>query len=178
MDEMIVYLLIFNLFIRLQPAAVYIFIGASGLYSDVWAAWTELALNLAITLCLAPFYGIVGILLGKIISVFFIATFWKPYFLFSKGLHKRVTVYWKGMFPYYAIFLVFIAVTLFIRYMLIEPQATNLLNLIGYGLASYIPLLLLYFLSLFFLTNGMKYFIARKPRVYYYLLRKRHFNSF
>ncbi len=178
LSDIIVYLLIFNIFIFLSRGVVEMFISAHGLFSDVWAAWTELALNLAITLCLAPFYGIVGILLGKIISVFFIATFWKPYFLFSKGLHKRVTVYWKGMFPYYAIFLVFIAVTLFIRYMLIEPQATNLLNLIGYGLASYIPLLLLYFLSLFFLTNGMKYFIARKPRVYYYLLRKRHFNSF
>ncbi len=178
LSDLIVYLLIFNIFIFLSRGVVEMFISAHGLFSDVWAAWTELALNLAITLCLAPFYGIVGILLGKIISVFFIATFWKPYFLFSKGLHKRVTVYWKGMFPYYAIFLVFIAVTLFIRYMLIEPQATNLLNLIGYGLASYIPLLLLYFLSLFFLTNGMKYFIARKPRVYYYLLRKRHFNSF
>lgn len=178
LSDLIVYLLIFNIFIFLSRGVVEMFISAHGLFSDVWAAWAELALNLTITLCLAPFYGIVGILLGKIISVFFIATFWKPYFLFSKGLHKRVTVYWKGMFPYYAIFLVFIAVTLFIRYMLIEPQATNLLNLIGYGLASYIPLLLLYFLSLFFLTNGMKYFIARKPRVYYYLLRKRHFNSF
>ena len=93
MDEIIVYLLIFNLFIRLQPAAVYIFIGASGLYDDVWAAWVELILNLLITLLLAPIYGIIGILLGKIISFSLISFFWKPFYLFSQGFHKSVWEY-------------------------------------------------------------------------------------
>ena len=54
LGSLITYLLIFNLFLRLQPAAVYIFIGASGLFGDVWAAWAELIVNLAVTLLLAP----------------------------------------------------------------------------------------------------------------------------
>jgi hypothetical protein len=169
LSDLILYLLLFNIFIFLSRGVVEMFISAHGLFSDVWAAWAELILNLTITLCLAPFYGIVGILLGKIISVFFIAMFWKPYFLFSRGLNKRVTVYWRGMLPYYLIFMVFISITLVIRYTVIEVQVTNLLNLAGYGLLTYIPLLLLYFLTLFFLTKGMKYFVARKPHIYYKL---------
>lgn len=168
LSDLIVYLLVFNIFIFLSRGVVETYISAHGLFSDVWAAWTELALNLTITLCLAPFYGIVGILLGKIISVFFIALFWKPYFLFSQGLHKSVGVYWRGMTPYYLIFMVFISITLVIRYTVMEA-VTNLLNLAGYGLLTYIPLLLLYFLTLFFLTKGMKYFVARKPTLYHKL---------
>lgn len=166
LSDLIIYLLTFNIFIFLSRGVVEMFISAHGLFSDVWAAWTELFVNLAVTLCLAPFYGIVGILLGKIISVFFIAIIWKPYFLFSRGLKKSVTVYWRGMLPYYTIFAVFLCITLLIRNGIIEIRVTNLLNLAGYGLITYFPILLLYFLTLFFLTKGMKFFVARKPYIY------------
>ena len=169
LSDLIVYLLVFNIFIMLSRGVVEMYISAHGLFSDVWAAWTELAVNLTVTICLAPFLGIVGILLGKIISVFFIAMFWKPYFLFSRGLKKNVSIYWKGMLPYYLIFAAFVGITLVIRYVVMEAQVTNLLNLAGYGLLTYIPLILLYFLTLFFLTKGMKYFVARKPGLYHKL---------
>ena len=151
------------------------FISAHGLFSDVWASWIELGLNLGITICLAPFYGIAGILMGKIISVFFIAMIWKPYFLFSRGLKKSVSVYWRGMLPYYLIFSAFIGITLIIKYAIIESEVTNLLNLIVCGLITYIPLLVVYFFTLFFLSDGMKYFVARKPSFYNKIY---HFNSF
>ena len=166
LSDLIVYLLIFNIFIFLSRGVVEMYISAHGLFSDVWTAWTELVLNLAITLCLAPFYGIVGILLGKIISVFFIAMFWKPYFLFSKGLHKSVSVYWKGMAPYYLIFSLYVIITLLLRYYLIEPSVNTLPTLLGYSVITFPCLLLLYFLTLLFSTRGMKYFIARKPALY------------
>lgn len=166
LSDLIVFLLVFNIFIYLSRGVVENYISAHGLYSDVWVAWTELALNICITLCLAPFYGIVGILLGKILSVFFIAVFWKPYFLFSRGLKKSVAVYWCGMMPYYLLFAVFTGVTFMLRQYLIEPKVTSLPLLIGYGLLTYPLLLLLYFLVLFYTTRGMKYFVARKPKVY------------
>ena len=166
LSDLIVYLLVFNIFIFLSRGVVEMYISAHGLYSDVWASWIELALNLTVTICLAPFLGIVGILLGKIVSVFFIALFWKPYFLFSHGLHQSVSVYWRGMLPYYLILTLFIGITLLLRYYLIEPQVTSLLRLVGYGLLTYPLLLLFYFCVLFATTQGMKYFIARKPAVY------------
>ena len=166
LSELVVYLLIFHLFIYLQNAAVYIYIGASGLFGDVWASWTELIVNLFVTLLLAPSYGIVGILLGKIVSVFFINVFWKPYYLFSKGFHKSVWVFWRGMAPYYILFFLFVAISLALRYVIITPYAISLPSLILYGALVALPLLLVYFLLLFRFTPGMKYFVARKPAIY------------
>ena len=166
LSDIIVYLLIFNLFIRLQPAAVYIFIGASGLYSDLWAAWTELIVNILVTLLLAPTYGIIGILLGKIMSFFFISFFWKPYYLFSQGFHKSVWHYWRGMIPYYLLFTLFTALTIVVKIAITNQHSESLISLCLYGFAFLIPILILYFLFLFQFTNGMKYFVARKPAIY------------
>ena len=166
LNDLIVYLLIFNIFIFLSRGVVEIFISAHGLFSDVWAAWTELALNIIVTLCLAPFFGIIGILMGKIVSVFFIAFFWKPYFLFTKGLHKRISEYWRGMAPYYLILAVFTIITIAIRYIIVEPQTKSLPQLLGYALLTFPLLLLVYFLCMFYITKGMKYFVARKPLLF------------
>ena len=171
LDSIIVYLLIFNFFLRLQNAAVYIYIGASGLFSDVWTAWTELIINLSVILLLAPTYGIIGILLGKVLSYFFISVFWKPYFLFSQGFHKSVWVFWRGMTPYYIVFLLFTFLSLWIKHSIVNHYSDSLLSLITCGIMIFIPLLGLYFILLFKFTAGLKYFVARKPAIYNILNR-------
>ena len=175
LSDTIVYLLLLNIFIMLSRGVVEMYIAAHGLYQDVWASWTELALNLSFTLLLAPTWGfnmgIAGILLGKIVSVFFIALFWKPYFLFTRGLHTTVTDYWHGMTPYYLIFAVFCAAAVLLKLLVIDPQVDTFPALIGYGLMLYPTLLVAYFLTLFFATRGMKYFVARKPILYHKLVR-------
>ena len=170
LSNVIVYLLIFNLFIRYHTAAVYIYIGSAGLFSDVWASWIELILNLSTTILLAPSYGIVGILLGKIISFGLISSFWKPYFLFSKTFHRSVWEYWRGMTPYYTIFIIFTILTLWLNNALITPHSDSIVTLSLYGIAVSIPLFTIFFLMLFFFTKGMKYFVARKPAVYHVLI--------
>lgn len=171
LNNLIVYLLIFNLFIRLQPAAVYIFIGASGLYSDVWAAWTELIINVVVTLLLAPTYGIVGILIGKIVSFFFISFFWKPYYLFSQGFHKSVWEYWRGMGIYYVLFVIFTILSILIKQTIISQHSASLFSLLLYGILVFIPLLLLYFIVLFQFSKGMKYFVARNAQIHKIMTR-------
>lgn len=167
LDNIIVYLLVFNIFIFLSRGVVEMYISAHGLFSDVWTAWTELVLNLSVTLCLAPFFGIAGILLGKILSVFFIATFWKPYFLFSQGLHQKVSVYWQGMTPYYIIFAIFCAITIVLRLWFFDSHVDSFPKLIGYGIITFVPLLALYSLTLFLLTNGMRLFVQRLRRFWH-----------
>lgn len=166
LSTLIAYLFITNLFLRLQYATVYVFVGSAGLYGDVWTSWAELVLNLAVTLALAPFFGIVGILLGKIVSVFFFNVFWKPYYLFSQGFHKSVWEFWRPMTVYYGLFFLFTAVTVCLKHLYIDAQDFSWPLLIGYGLLTVPVLLTLYFLSLFICTRGMKYFVARKPAVY------------
>ena len=40
LDDLIVYLLVFNIFIFLSRGVVEMYISACGLFSDVWTAWT------------------------------------------------------------------------------------------------------------------------------------------
>lgn len=169
LNDLIVYLLIINLFLKLQFATVLVFIGSAGLYSDVWTSWTELIINLIVTICLAPFYGIIGILLGKIVSIFFFHVFWKPYFLFSKGFHKSIWEYWRPMITYYGLFFFFASLSIVIRYLIIDKYVDSWGSLILLGILIFPILLLFYFLSLFVFTRGMKYFVARKPVAYHYL---------
>lgn len=166
LDDIIIYLLLINIFIFLSRGVVENYISAFGLYSDVWTSWIELTLNICITISIAPFYGIVGILIGKIVSVIFIALFWKPYFLFNNGLHKSVIIYWKGMAPYYTIFFIFTIIAYILYVYFIKTSITSFIQLILYGILLYPTLLICYFLSLFYATKGMKYFIARKPKIY------------
>ena len=166
LSDIIVYLLIFNLFIRYQSAAVYIYMGSAGLFGDVWAAWIELFLNISLTLILAPIYGIAGILLGKIISFGIISSFWKPDYLFSRTFHKSVWEYWRGMVPYYIIFTLFTVLTIWLKRTVIDPHSDSLLSLGFYGTMVSVPLYLAFFLLLFLFTPGLKYFVARKPALY------------
>ena len=165
LSNIIVYLLIFNLFIRYQTAAVYIYIGSAGLFGDVWAAWIELAVNLSVTLLLAPTYGIAGILLGKIISFGVISSFWKPYYLFSRTFHRSVWEYWRGMAPYYILFILYALLVIWLKQTIIDKHADSFLLLAIYGSAISIPLFISFFILLFQFTPGMKYFVARKPAV-------------
>ncbi len=75
---------------------VQVFSSAHGLFADVWAAWTELAINVFITIIAGYYWGISGILLGKVISIGLIALLWKPYYLFTSGLHESYSLYWNG----------------------------------------------------------------------------------
>jgi len=171
LDDSIVYLLILHIFIFQQSILVYKFIESSGLFGDVWMSWLELVVNLAVTIMLAPYYGIAGILLGKIISLFGVNFFWKPYYLFSQGFHKSVWVFWKGMFAFYSSIILFSVCSWMLRIIIIEKYADSLLTLVIYGTITAIPLFAAYFLFLFQFTKGMKYFVARKPAVYQILCK-------
>ena len=166
LPSIIMYLLIFNLFLRLQYITVNMFIVASGLYDDVWTSWSELIINLAVTFALAPTYGIVGILLGKIISVFFFNVIWKPYFLFSRGFHKSVWEYWRPMTTYFFLFFLFFVLSVCLKHFYLDHHVNSWPTLIGYGLAITPLLLLLYFIVMFICTRGMQCFVARKPAIY------------
>ena len=174
LSDLIALLIIFNLFLRYQCGTVYTYLGAAGLFADVWANWFELIVNLAITLLLAPFYGIVGILLGKIISFSIISVFWKPYYLFSKVFHKNVWHYWRGMIPYYIIFSIFTSLTIGLKHWVIAPHTDSFWTLMLYGAIVIIPILVAFFLLLFYCTTGMKYFVARKPAIYHLLIKHHH----
>ncbi len=122
MSHDILVLLVVYIYIANSRGVVDIFNHAHGLYDDVWAAWTELIVNVVITVVAGYRYGIVGILLGKIISTVMIVIFWKPYYLFSAGLKTSVAGYWNGAIRYYVVFAAaFAAASLVSRHIPLNP---------------------------------------------------------
>ena len=103
MDHHILILLIIYIYITNSRNSVDGFNYAHGLYADVWSAWAELIINVSFTIIFGIMWGIIGILLGKIVSLFAIVVLWKPYYLFSSGFHEPVSIYWKGVLRNYLI---------------------------------------------------------------------------
>ena len=103
MDHRILILLIVYIYITNSRNAVDSFNYAHGLYADVWSAWAELIINVAVTIVCGLQWGIIGILLGKIASLVPIVVIWKPYYLFSAGFHRPVGIYWRGVLRNYAV---------------------------------------------------------------------------
>ena len=104
LDHRILVLLSIYIYISNSRGVVDAFNHAHGLYADVWSAWAELILNVSVTIVAGIYYGIIGILSGKLISVGFIVILWKPYYLFSSGFKDSIAHYWNGAIRYYLIF--------------------------------------------------------------------------
>ena len=90
----VVVLISLEYFLFILRATLDQFLRGSGLYSDIWAPAVEFLLTLIISILGGKYYGLFGILLGPIISTLIIVYIWKPYFLFSRGFHISVLVYW------------------------------------------------------------------------------------
>ena len=123
LNNYILILLVIFTYITNSRGVVDAFNHAYGHYADVWSAWTELIINLSITIVGDIYWGIVGILLGKIVSVSFIVIFWKPYYLYKSGFKLPYKKYWYNAVRYYLIFSVsFVGGTLITRNIPIAPD--------------------------------------------------------
>ena len=122
MDHRILILLIVFIYITNSRNSVDSFNYAHGLYADVWSAWAELIINVSVTIVCGLKWGIIGILLGKIVSLLAIVVLWKPYYLFTSGFKEPVFTYWKGVLRNYAISAFAIGAALYtIRFIPISP---------------------------------------------------------
>lgn len=73
-----------------------VFIGAYGIFQDIWAPVIEAVLNLGLSIGLGYFYGLIGILSGVLISLLVMVVGWKPYFLYRYGFKESVWEYvWR-----------------------------------------------------------------------------------
>ncbi len=161
LDNTILILLMINILIMQTRGAVDMFNGAYGHYADTWAAWAEGLLNIGVTLATAPFFGIAGILLGKIVSLFLIVVLWKPHYLFRDGFKVKVSYYWYNIVFYYGITIICIIVgTYFFRIIPINENASFLLWTLK-AIVTIIPFTVIYVGTLCFFTRGTQDFVAR-----------------
>ena len=122
LDHRILILLVIYVYISASRQAVDSFNHAYGHYADIWAAWVELIINVSITVFAGIKWGILGILLGKIVSLIVIAVIWKPVYLFTSGFKLSVFSYWKGALRNYLVSILSFWGTIFLmRFIEINP---------------------------------------------------------
>ena len=166
MDHSILVLLMVTIFISQTRGAVDMFNSAYGHYADTWAAWAELIINLAVTFATAPFLGIVGILLGKIVSTSFIILLWKPYYLFKVGFRRSLSTYWAYELRYYATILSCIILCSYI-YTVIPIDATySFYSWILKAVVTVVPFTLIYVGCLYLVTPGTRQLVKRFQTMY------------
>ncbi len=133
LDHNILILLMIFIYISNSRGSVDAFNYAHGLYADVWSAWAELIINVSITIICGLKWGIIGILLGKIVSLLAIVVLWKPYYLFTSGFKESVSIYWKGVLRNYTIsFFALFSATYILKQIPINPYHT-IWSWIGYA---------------------------------------------
>lgn len=165
MNHNILILLMTYLYISHSRNAVDMFNHAHGLYADTWSAWTELIINVSVTIIFGLKYGIIGILLGKIISVVPIVVFWKPYYLFKSGLKLPYGTYWNGAIRYYIIFTIsFIICNTISKYIPITPYQ-DYIQWIIYGTILIPTYIIINIPLLYIFTPGAHTCIKRIPLI-------------
>lgn len=133
LDRKIVALLSIYIYISASRGVVDIYNHAHGQYADTWSAWTELAINLTITIIAGLYWGIAGILLGKIISTSIIIVIWKPYYLFHSGLNQSYKYYWKGVSRNYVVSIISFLIT---HHIITHINMITITGYISWGLFS------------------------------------------
>lgn len=161
LDNTIVILLVIYIYMVNSRGVVDMFNHSHGLYADTWSAWVELILNVGITLVAGYHYGIIGILLGKIVSVFLIVVFWKPYYLFRDGLKLPVSHYWNGTIRYYLFFFLSFGVASWIASLLPFNPSESYFAWILFALCSVSIYALFNFTLLYLFVRGAKECIGR-----------------
>lgn len=161
LDRTITALLAIYIYISSSRGVVDMYNHAHGLYADTWSAWTELVINITVTVIAGCLWGIAGILLGKIISTGIIIVFWKPYYLFHSGLQLSYCIYWKGCIRNYLVsFVSFIITHLLIKYF-IAIMVSNISSLVCYCILCTIIYILVSLPFIFIFCKGSQNIIMR-----------------
>lgn len=163
LPDHIVFLILLNMYIMLTRPSVDLFINAYGLYDDVWAAYAEAIINLAITLIVGYFYGLVGILLGKIVSMLLMVVIWKPYFLYKRGFKESLVPYWTGVFKHYLILLASLALCYILSLLLHCQAPPTIAGILLSAVCTTLPVIIVYSSLLFFIVPGAKDLARRMP---------------
>lgn len=161
LSAVIVTLFMINLFFMQTRSIVDMFNHSYGLYGDVWAAWAEGIINIMVTIAIAFKWGIIGILMGKTISIFIIVVIWKPYYLYSKGFKESVWDYWKGVLKYYLCFAFAFAYLIITIHLFNNAPEPTLKSMFIFGITEVIPSICIYLLSLRIIGRGTKDLIKR-----------------
>lgn len=101
-SSLIVMFIVLNFYIDGMRQSTLIFKDASGLFwNDRYKPIVESIVNLAVSIYLGYYYGVLGILLGTFVSMFFISSICEVYVLFKNNFNRNIYLYYKKYFYYF-----------------------------------------------------------------------------
>jgi Zn-dependent protease with chaperone function len=138
------------------------FIYGYGLFSDVWAPITEAIVSFIISIIGGHFWGLSGLLLGPIISLFLIVGLWKPYFLYRKGFKAPLRFYWLSILKFLVImfFSWYISHYIILKLITINP-VKNYPSWSLYAICVVIVFGFIEFIFMYIFERGMRNFFNR-----------------
>ncbi|MEG1607227.1 MAG: sugar transporter [Mucinivorans sp.] len=156
LSKEVTFLLAMVLFFNFVRNTQQYYLNAYGLYGDVWAAWSEAALNLTISIVVGLQYGLIGIVGGTAISTFIFAILWKPYYLYRYGFGQKSTEYWLTILKHTTI----IAIAWTLSPLMLEaqwmPSGESWLGIMVQGVATLVIFGGLSGVGMYFTSSGMR----------------------
>ena len=103
-DEAVVAAMAFSFYLTYMRKAVLMFRDAAGLYwNDRYKPVAEAIINLTASIYLTIHYGVIGVVIGGIISTL-LTCFWvEPYILFNNGINIKLKDYFIDYFKFTAV---------------------------------------------------------------------------
>ena len=149
------------LFVYLTRYIVESFIGAYGLYGDIFAPAIEAVLNISLSIWLGYYWGLNGILTGVLISLFLMVICWKPFYLYLRGfcipIRHYVGIYARNL----GVAIAAGAITLFIFGNPAVDMPRHGFDGIVYGMFETLVFAVLLNAGLLLCRCGMERFVAR-----------------
>ena len=161
MDTMTLLLMTVTLFIQLNRTTVDAYINAYGLFGDIFAPVTEASINICLSVLLGYFWGLNGVLLGVLISLFLVVFCWKPYYLFRKALKQRLKLYIIMYVKHLSVAIVSIILTYSVLKLVPMHSFESALSSFVYGVFITILYTLILLSMFYFLGLGLNRFIRR-----------------
>ncbi|MBE6157927.1 MAG: hypothetical protein E7160_03945 [Firmicutes bacterium] len=123
---------------------------ATGLYNnDKYATLIQTVINLALSIILCKYFGLIGVVLGTLISIILVPLWNKPYIIYKHIFKKNMFGFIKDQCKYLLVLLLIFCICLFIINFI--PIANQFISFIVYG--SIIMVISLLIIYIFFRNN-------------------------
>lgn len=149
------------LYIYLTRYIVESFIGAYGIYGDIFAPIIEAIINIGLSILLGRYWGLNGILTGVLISLVIMVVCWKPFYLYLRGFRISILHYVGIYARNLAVAVGAGAITLFIFGSPATDPDMHGLSALAYGALETIVFAALLNTGLFVFRCGMEHFASR-----------------
>ncbi len=154
-------LICLTLYIMLSRSIVESFIGAYGLYGDIYAPVIEAVLNIGLSVWLGYYWGLNGILSGVLISLFLVVVCWKPFYLYLRGFRVSVMHYVGIYARNLAVAIAATAITLYGFSLMPWQHSLTGFAALGFGAFEVVVFTIVFCIGLLVFRCGLEAFVVR-----------------